>query len=217
MSGALYTGPEDAECISIFGRRGVGKTTLTMRLIRDARRVVVYDTMDQYSRLSKGFVRCTDLAAVRDALIANWRTGYRIAYVTKGDHPRMLHGLTSLLWAAQERASAKVKLVVEEMSKSYPVRQLPAVLTGMPQAVDQGRHRGIEIIATTQWPSLISLEYRMNCAETYVFSLGRATKLSDLRKIDEEYAPEIRKLKPHTYLRFTDDKVTKGRNPRPRK
>lgn len=210
---------KDARCLGAFGRRGSGKTTLTMRLIRRMSRVVTFDPMDEYARTGGGFVRCATLAEVRDRMLSAWRRGFRLAYVPAGDHPRMLHGLTDLIWHAQAGANVpNVTIVVEEMNLGYPARPLPARLMGMQRAVLQGRHRGIEIIGVSQRPALVSMDFRSNCAETYVFPLGAGPDIQAICEVHgREHADAIKKLKAHTYLRFIDGQVKPGRNTRPRK
>ena len=207
---------KDAQCRAVFGRRGSGKTTRVKALIRNARRVVVFDPMDEYA--GAGFFPCRTLAALRDRIIADWPGGSRITYIPSGDHARMLHGLMDLIWAAQATARQKITVVVEEMNLGYPARPLPARLIGMQRAVLQGRHRGIEIIGVSQRPALVSMDFRSNCAETYVFPLGAGPDIQAICEVHgREHAAAIKKLVAHTYLRFSDGKVKQGRNTRPRK
>lgn len=209
----------DATCIAIFGQRGSGKTTRTRALIAQGRRVVVFDPIGEYAR-SPGFAECRSLREVLKRLKAGWGRGFRIAYVPSGDHPRMLHGLASMLWQAQEPYERgidrrQVLLVVEEMNLGYPVSKLPAGYTGMSRATLQGRHRGINVIGVSQRPALVSADFRGQVAETYALKLATAQDLDAICRVyGREHEPALRGLKEHEWLRFAGGTVARGKNRR---
>lgn len=209
---------KDAACIAVYGRRGSGKSTRTKSMIGGHKRVVVFDPQGEYGGLP-GFRRCTTLAGVLGAVKAGWRSGFRVAYMPRGDFPRMLHGVCRMLWVAQapyERGQdrRKVLLVVEEMNLAYPAARLPSEFYGMSRAVLQGRHRGIEIIGVTQRPALVSADFRGQVAETYVFPLSTSHDFKAVCEVyGKEHEPALRALEPHRFLRFVDGQVKPGRNP----
>ncbi len=213
---------KDARCIAIYGRRGSGKSTRTKALIAKAPRVVVFDPMGEYAG-ERGFVRAGSLAAVRDRMRSGWGRGFKIAYVPTGDFQRMGHGLARLVWQAQEpyfqgRDARQILMVYEEMNITYPAHKLPSQYYGIGQATLQGRHRGIGVIGVTQRPALISMDFRGNVSETYVFTLGTR---DDLRAVAEVYSDAsitgLKALRPHEFIRLSDDGAVPGKNPPLRK
>jgi len=208
---------KDAACTAVFGMRGSGKTTRAKILIGQSRRVVVFDPMGEYSQ--RGFFRCTSLIQVRDRLKAGWRAGFKIAYVPRGDYPRMLHGLAYLLHHAQApywqgRDRRKILLVVEEMNLGYPASKLPAAYFGMSRITLQGRHRGIEIVGISQRPALVSADFRGSVAETFVFPLATG---HDFKAIAEIYGRRhdvvLKALVTHNFIHFAAGKARAGKNP----
>jgi len=209
---------KNARCIAVYGRRGSGKSTLVKRLIADAPRLVVFDPVDEYGGV-RGIRRAPSLKDVRAMMRVGWASGFKIAYITTSDHPRMLHGLADLIWQAQApygagRDRRKVVLVVEEMNLGFPAFKLPAQWFAMGRAVLQGRHRGIEVIGVTQRPALVSTDFRGNVAETYALALATS---HDYRAVFEVYGREaeraLRSLAPHNYIHFSGGSWRLGANP----
>lgn len=143
-----------------------------------------------------------------------WSRGFHIAYVPRSDYVGELHRLSVFLFAAMKgygpSAPRKLTLMVEEANLSIPVTKLPADRQGIMSLTLQGRHRGIELIAVTQRPALVSKDFRGMCAETYVFPLGNE---DDRRAFGRQYAGAIAKLTDHHYLHITDSGAARGENP----
>ena len=211
----------DARCIGVFGRQGGGKTTRVATLVENVRRVIAFDPMDKYARRAKGFIRARNLAAVREAIRDGLgQDAWKIAYVPADDYPRRLLGLAEMLWPAQspEHTDARMTLVVEEMALVYPFRPLTSAPAGMPHAVLQGRHRRIEIIGVSQHPSLVSMEFLSNCMDTYALPQAATIDIAALCQVHgREHAEKLRRLTPHSYLHFSNGKVTRGRDPKRRR
>lgn len=160
-----------APVVAVFGRRGTGKTTLAMRLVRPAARVVVFDPIGEWAMLPE-FVGARDLASVRRTLAALWRSGFHLAYVPPClDPPAELAALANLLWRCGDVTPPRpLTLVVDEAQASLPVhRGLRHAATS--RLVFQGRHRALGLLTICQRPASLSADVRGQLSELYCFAL----------------------------------------------
>lgn len=205
---------KDAELFLVVGRRGSGKSTLTKGLLKGRPKVVVFDPRNEYGAASGWTVAYTRTEVLK-AMKRNWARGFHIAYVPEaGNEIEALHKLTLICWAAQSpyedgRDTRKLTLVIEEADLSYPATALPRDLSGMQRVVNQGRHVGIEVIAVTQRPALISRNFRGNVATSYVFPLAdEDDQIAVLKKLGSAWKERLRTLANHHCLMCRDGQVT---------
>lgn len=207
--------PEEAETVAIYGRRGSGKTTLAMGLIRDHKRVIAFDPNEEFT--GKGWTVAKSRNDIRDAMIKGWRHGFRVSYTPpEGREIEALHWLASMLWEAQVNYKTghpeKVMLFIEEAHTGLPVSTLPDDKSGMVRVIRRGRHRGIEVIAVTQTPATLSPSYRGNAVRSYVFPLGDHTsRNSIISMIGPEYRATLRALPDHHFLLAEGGTLRKGK------
>lgn len=204
---------KDAELILVVGRRGSGKSTLTKGLLKDRPKVLVFDPRAEYS--GRGWAVCRSRSDVVKAMRRGWQSGFHIAYVPEaGIEAEELHRLTLICWQAQSPYESgsdprKLTLVVEEADLSFPVVRLPAEISGMQRVVNQGRHAGIEVIAVTQRPALVSKNFRGNVATSYVFPLAdEDDQQAMLKKLGNAWREPLRTLANHRCLMHRDGQVT---------
>lgn len=209
---------KDAQRIGIWGASGSGKSTLAKVLCAKAGRVVVFDPMDEYRGL--GFRRCETFREVAGYIKQNWRGRFRIAYVPpEHREAAALHRLAHLLRQIQQpyyegKPIPKLTLVVEEMNTGYPVRDLPAELSGFPGLCSRGRHYGIEIIGISQRIAEVNTRFRGNTNVAYFFAQGDHRDTTTITQmIGPEHRAALHALQRHEYLRRGEDRaVVKGRN-----
>jgi DNA helicase HerA-like ATPase len=171
MSGVHY----DKVQKGIFGGSGSGKSTLVAKMIKGQKRLIVFDTEDEYGPGRKHAttkVRVETVDEVRQAMRSDWN-GFSISYVPPvGLESRALSSLCKLLMAAQEPARKKpgkpVLLVVEEMSKSYPVHGWEKRCPGFNHICARGRHFNIQTIGVSQRIAEVSTNFRGNCTEAII-------------------------------------------------
>lgn len=204
---------KDAELLLVVGRRGSGKSTLTKGLLKGRPKVVAFDPRAEYG--GRGWTVAYTRTEVLKAMKRDWARGFHIAYVPPaGEEIEALHKLTLICWAAQSpyedgRDPRKLTLVVEEADLSFPATRLPSDLSGMQRVVNQGRHVGIEAIAVTQRPALISKNFRGNVATSYVFPLAdEDDQMAMLKKLGSGWRERLRTLANHRCLMHRDGQVT---------
>lgn len=161
------------EVAFVCGRRGSGKTTLARRLLGDRRRVVVFDPLGEWCTFSafRGG-RADTLVELRELLKRRWHS-FRVAYVPEGDLVAQLDGLARFLWEAQAPypACGTLALVIDEANLGIPNQRLRAGLAGMSKLTLQGRHRGVALLAISQRPALVSVDFRGSAHRTFAFAL----------------------------------------------
>ena len=166
MSGAK----SNAGRVGVWGASGSGKSAWVKKLIRDKRRVVVFDPLDEYKMRHSVSV----LDNVRAKMRADWR-GFRVSYVPRsGLEPASLSALSRLLMVAQMTFKRTgrgdpITLVVEEMNLAFPVAGGAARCPGFAEICSRGRHFGIEVLGVSQRIAEVETRFRGNCTETVVF------------------------------------------------
>ena len=157
--------------IGVWGASGSGKSTYVKKAIKNQKRMVVFDPLDEYSALCS--VKAHTLEEVRQAMRANW-SGFTIAFIPRaGQEPRDLSRLCKLMMAAQQpfKVSGKgagMVLVVEEMNLSFPVHGGADKSPGFAEVCSRGRHYGITVYGLSQRIAEVSTRFRGNCTETVV-------------------------------------------------
>lgn len=212
----------EAEFIGIYGRRMSGKSTCAKAMIAARKRVIVFDTLGEYAR-ELGYTRCATVGDVREAMIAGWKSGYRIAFVPSSDLAKQFHHLAHFLWEARARYEGRresdlLTVVVEEANLAIPNRQMAAGQAAAMRLALQGRHRGIGGILVSQRPALVSADIRSQCAQVYFFGL---TDPLDVQAVDRlcgrGWGAKAQALPSHSYLRWSNGSITMGKNSLPRK
>lgn len=156
--------------VGVWGASGSGKSSYVKRHIERARRVVVFDPLEEYPGLKR--VRTVD--EVRVAMRDDWN-GFRVGFVPKsGQEARALSSLSRLLIRAQEpfkagRSKKTITLVVEEMNTCFPVHGGAAKAPGFAEICSRGRHFGLNVIGVAQRIAEVDTRFRGNCTETVVF------------------------------------------------
>ena len=202
----------DAELTAIFGRRGCGKSTICKALLKSRSRVVVFDPCDEYSA-GRGWVRVTSRKALAEAIAKRISKGFKIAYVPpEGDHIEALHWVAEIIWRAGEGGRNRhITLVIEEANMALPKHALPRDRSAAKRLILQGRHRGIEMIAVTQRPSLLSSDFIGNCATIYAFAVSDVNDVDTIsRYMGRERKAEIAAQVSFKFLRRENGQICTG-------
>ncbi len=165
--------------IGVWGASGSGKSSYVKRLIKNRKRMVIFDPLAEYSG-ELAYIRNVehrgpaDLDKVRQEMVKDWG-GFRVSYVPPaGREAAALSALCKLLMAAQQpfkdgtRGAKPLTLVVEEMNLSFPVSGGVQKCPGFADICSRGRHYGIEVIGVSQRIAEVATRFRSNCTETVV-------------------------------------------------
>lgn len=196
-----------SEVVTIFGRRGTGKSTLAAGLLQDRRRVVVFDPQWEYGR----FEPVETVAELAEAMVTDW-TGFRASYRPdgEGDLIAQLHEVAAAIWKVQAGFQAgtstlEMTLAVDEANLSYPASQLPRDQRGMQRLTLQGRHRGVSLVAISQRPALVSADLRGNADRSFIFALSSVDDREAVsRQYGREHLPAITGLPLYKYIEFRE-------------
>lgn len=211
--------PQDAGITFIVGRRGSGKTTKLELLLKGNRRCIVFAPIRRDFRA--GFLQTDSLATVKRIMRRRWNDprGFRIAYrPPDGKCMAGLHHLSVMLRGIQkpyelDQDTRQITLAVDEANLGFP-HSRPTGMDGFKFAILQGRHSGINIIAATQRPALVSPDLRDNADELYIFALGGDNSIARVVEVTgSQYKEPIRQLANHQYLHYADGVATMGENP----
>lgn len=206
-----------AEVVTIFGRRGSGKTTAARRLTAGCGRLVVFDPLGEYGRRHRDappIVAVRSLAELRRAIAFGYQA-FRIAYVpaagVAGDLVGELHRLAVWLWQLQDLRACRayrLTLLVDELALSYPVQGLPRARWGMKRLVLQGRHQRIALVGVAQRPSLVSLDFRSQAHRSLWFALpSLRDQRTALELLGDAHRPALLALEVGQYLEAAGGQV----------
>jgi len=211
---------KDAKRTFITGRSGSGKSTLAKSMIRDCKRLVIFDPLDEYGR-ERHATKVDGIGDLTKAIKRHWSGAFRLAYTPRAMEMVALHALCERLMMFQKpyfEASGnppipKLTLLVEELNLSYPVQSISADLWAFGELCSRGRHYGIEVIGVSQRTAEVNTRFRGNCDQAYYFAQRNHT---DLQTIGQEIGPRWKErlagLQTHEYLRFSEGEVSEGKN-----
>lgn len=172
----------DSRRIGLFGASGSGKTTKALELVKECRRLIVFDALDDFTGK---FTRIANFDYLKTYLIKNYSKGFRVAYVPpEGSEPFALSELCYFLRDLQRgfkfnQHQAKVTLFVDELNISYPLgyhNSKPK--NGFSFVNLQGRHYGINVVGCSQRVSLVDLPFRSNLSDLFIF---RCADVNDVK------------------------------------
>lgn len=197
---------KDAEAFAIYGRRKSGKSHLTKKLIKNHKRILVFDPMNEYGKL-RGWKSVFSVDEMHEVACAKWNTGFKIAFNVDKNYQEELHRMSAVIWTMQKAATRKILIVVEEMNLGYPPNVKDAYF-GFPKLVMQGRHRGVEIIGITQRPNAVNRNFRSNCAASYFFPLEDEEDIKIIqRKVGKENLSKYRNMRKHFHMKTENGSV----------
>jgi len=181
-----------ASVIGIFGGAGSGKSYKCKLLIKSEKRLIVWDSMDEYSQDARCKRIDGDLHAVIQAVK---NKTFRVAYVPKyKDMENQFDMFCRIV-----RAVGNCRVVVEEMNEvTKPAYSPPA----WKWLCSRGRHRGVKVIGLSQRPASVDKDFIGNANEIYS---GRLSYDRDWRSLATKFgkmAADIATLKDHDLMHW---------------
>lgn len=141
----------------IFGKRGSGKTLLAESMVRDRKRLFVYDTIGDYTN----GVIIEDLPALKEFWGKVYRGNFRIIYQPvdpEGDFDvvcRLVYECEDLTFLVEE-----LDRYSKPLTLSLPFKNI----------IQRGRHKNIELIGVTQRPHGIDKLLTSQAKEMFIFN-----------------------------------------------
>lgn len=206
----------DAARIGVWGASGSGKSSYVKRELKSAKRLVVFDPLDEYGPLMKGRASSSSLDQVKAIMRADF-TGFRVAYVPpSGREPAALSALCRLLMFAQQpfkdgQSTLGLTLVVEEMNLSFPVHGGAEKAPGFAEICSRGRHYGITVYGLSQRIAEVSTRFRGNCTETVVLRQQGPRDISAAMDATGATKGQITALKNLDFIRAKNGDLRGGR------
>ena len=186
---------------TITGQRGSGKSTLAKKILPTKSRLIVYDTLGEYSPFGVVISNLSDLA--------NFWTqchhgNFRIIY-----QPLDPFGEFEII----------CKLVFECGDLCFCVEEIDSFISRNPAGLDysflnivqRGRHKHIELMAITQRPFAIPPILRSQTKIFYSFCQMESRDIDWYKNIYGDRAEELRTLKTFEYLAYENGEVSRER------
>jgi DNA helicase HerA-like ATPase len=192
------------EVILIFGKTGSGKSTLARKIMRGYSRVIIFDTMSEYT----GAVVLEDFEDFTDFFSRGPLTFFVAC---------RFRSQLSYEYAARACFEVKNLLLVMEEADLY----LRSTSFNDPEnpyndLVKRGRHAGISLLAITQRPHLIDITLRAMKTEAITFRMDEPRDVSYLEDWGFK-ADEITTLPHFKSARLTNDFSSPEKNSIPSK
>ncbi len=188
---------KQAPICGLFGRRGVGKTTLAREVARHQARLVVWDYLGEHGRLA--FRSEGDLASLEDYL--DWARLQQFAaarYVPREGTVEEFEEWCDVVYGFRDCV-----VVIEEVAAVAQASYLPPAFG---RVVRQGRHRGLGLLWTTQRLNEVSRTLTSLTDYWAGFNLSEPVDLQALAsRCGREYAERISKLPRFSWLGYDVD------------
>ena len=186
---------EQGERFGLFGASGSGKTTKAREIIRNAGRLIVFDSVKnewaQHAQewLGRSCIVVDNLRDFVDTLQRKWQKGFRIVYRPQfGREVQNLHEVAGIIWQAQAgfgvNHNAKITLFVDEAQECAPsgLKYKFPVHNAL-RLAQMGRGRGINFIVASQRIKSVDINIRSNLTGIFLFRLADLADIQEARRI----------------------------------
>lgn len=182
----------EKKIILIFGKRGSGKSYLAEKLIENEQRLLIFDTLGEYT---EGVV-FEDYEKFTEFWRRIYQHPYRLIYrPLKPDAE--IEKIADLVYTIGD-----ICFVVEEIDcycTSYQISESFA------HVVQRGRHKNITLIGITQRPYGINRLLTSQAKEIYVFNTNEPRDREYLRiLLGQDIDGKLDSLKQYEYVKWTD-------------
>lgn len=192
----------DAKRIGIFGASGSGKTTKAMEIVKNVKRVVFYDVLDDLK-----FKKFETLPELKRYIMANYARGFKIRFVPSLVKAcQDLSELCEFLQVLQEpykqgTLQTQITLFVDELDHSFPLNTGKRLNPGFYNLCLRGRHYGINLVGVSQRMSFVDLPFRANLSDLFIFRLADYNDLSTATAIlGKPYKSTLQALPNYKYI-----------------
>ena len=180
----------------IFGKRGSGKSYLAGKLIENESRLIVFDTMSEYTN---GVTFGTE---EYEQFLELWRQVYRkqfrLIYQPIQPHAE-IEQICDLVYAL-----GNCCFLVEEIDCYCTAYQISDTFAAI---VQRGRHKNITLIGITQRPYGIHRLLTSQAKEIYIFNTNEPRDREYLRTLlGQEIEAKLDALKQYEYVHWQDGK-----------
>lgn len=184
----------EKKVVLVFGKRGSGKSYLVKSMTATEARLVVFDTMSEYS---DGVAFGTE---ERGELLEFWRHVYRRPHriIYRAIRPDAeIDDIAALVFAL-----GNTTFVVEEIEaycNAYNISDSFAAI------VQRGRHKNITLIGIAHRPHGINRLLTSQAKEIYIFATNEPRDREYLRSLlGQEIETKLDGLKQYEYVKWTD-------------
>ena len=171
------------------GSSGSGKSYKVKSLIKQSKRLIIFDPDDEYGELSN-IVTVTTAQALLTKVKQNPKGGLRIRYVANGE-------AAFNVWAKAVFAWGNCVAVAEEIAGVTSPGKAPQ---GWHTLVSRGRKRGITLYAVTQRPSESDKTILGNLSSIWVGRMSRAKDRKYMAAELDVHVNDLTELKALDYL-----------------
>ena len=183
---------DEKKIILIFGKRGSGKSYLAQKLLEDEQRVLIFDTLSEYTEgvVFEDYEEFTEF----------WRKIYQHPYQLiyrplKPDEE--IETIADLVYTI-----GNICFLVEEIDcycTAYKIGESFA------HVIQRGRHKNITLIGVTQRPFGIHRLLTSQAKEIYIFNTNEPRDLDYLRALlGQDIDKKLDELKQYEYIKWTD-------------
>lgn len=176
----------------IFGKRGSGKSFLTRKMIQDLKRLLIYDSIGEYTQ----GVIITDLVQLKEFWGKVYPGNFRIIYQPvdpEGDFDSL---------CCEVCACKNLTFVVEELDRY--ARPL-AMSRPFKEVVQRGRHYRVELIGITQRPHGIDKLLTSQAKQMFIFNTTEPRDIDYFKDVvGYEVVKKIAALQQYEYVKWQD-------------
>jgi len=194
-----------ASILTIIGRRGSGKSTLTAKLAEQEKynRKIVFDITNEWPTKNSYSV------STLDEFHEVWRKIFHLTkftilvkfkYGTPTESVQLLASqISSLIYSVGEESGQYTTLIFEEAQFYFPNNAISPELFSL---ITIGRHGYVEMIANTQRPAQVHKSLISQSEEIYIGQTFEANDVKYLLATIGPIAEEARSLKPGEFIYY---------------